>query len=222
MKLKQWKALAVLLFLVRPASAAEHRLEKLAEPAPAEVAEKIASQLAPEGVRVIRGKSRAVCDLWLCKELAVKADFSPTTEVNYPLEVGQLVGAARYKSKGTDFRGQEVPPGVYVVRYALQPVDGNHAGTSITRDFLLLTPAAEDTEPAPMEQKALFKLSVKAAGRKHPTMLSLLAPGGDAAERPAIRHQEDRDLWIAQLSGNVQGKSDPLALDLVVVGQAEH
>ena len=127
--------------------AADFRLEPLADAVAAEeLSPAIAKTLQSEGFKVIKGKSRTLCELWFSETWAAKSGFKPTNTVLYPFEVGQLVGVARYKSKGTDFRGQEIPAGVYTIRYAQQPVDGNHVGTSDTLDFLLLLPADADKE----------------------------------------------------------------------------
>src|SRR5688572_26818388 len=141
-------AWAILLLLSNLAGAQEYRVQKLQEPLPADaLSPEIAQMMNPAGLRVAKGE-KAVVDLWLSKQWPAKAGFQPSTSVMYPLEVGSLVGVARYKNRGGDFRNQEIPAGVYTIRYAQQPEDGNHVGTSDTRDFLLLIPAAADRETA--------------------------------------------------------------------------
>jgi hypothetical protein len=208
-----------------PVLAADHRLEPLDETAPADaVSAEILGQLSPTGLRVVRGKSRVVCDLWLSAVWPAKSDFEASSTVIYPFEVGQLMGVARYKSKSTDFRGQSIAPGVYVIRYGLQPVDGNHVGTSEIRDFLLLTPAAEDQAVAPIEEKALFKLSAKSVGAKHPAMLCLLRPDGQTEGLPTLAHDEEHDLWSVRTAGKAAAgdTTHDVVLDVVVVGEGKH
>jgi hypothetical protein len=202
--------------------AVDHVLAPLEEPAPADaVAPELLDELNPTGVKVLRGR-RTLCDLWFCKSWAGKADFEATSTVIYPFEVGQLMAVVRYKSKGTDFRGQDIPAGVYVVRYAQQPVDGNHVGTSDTLDFLLLTPAADDRALAAAEGKELFKLSAKVAGSKHPTMLCLVRPFAPHDAGPTLRHDEERDFWIVQTAARLGGGDTMQPLELVIVGQSAH
>src|SRR5687767_143103 len=103
MKFRTLVVVTSLLAMGRLAQAVDHRLEPLAEPAPADaVSAEIAKELQPAGVRVLRGE-RSVVDLWLVKQWNVKADFTPTSSVLYPLQVGALVGVARYKNRGSDF-----------------------------------------------------------------------------------------------------------------------
>lgn len=221
MKLRTWIFLLPFACVPAWASAADHRVEPLDEAPPADgVAAEIHEQLGPSAQRVIRGTSRTVCDVWLAKSWTTRADFEPSAAVIYPFEAGQLLGLVRYKSKSTDFRGQTIAPGIYVMRYGLQPVDGNHVGTSVIRDFILLTPADKDASAAPMDEKALAKLSAEVAGGTHPTMLSLRHAPDDAAALPAMRHEDEGDLWILEAAGQATS-GDALPVAVVLVGQSE-
>jgi len=212
---------ALVLLTASAALAADHMVEVLKEAPPADaLSADVVSKLAPEGAKVMRG-SRTVGTYWLAKEWPTKAGFKPSSTVLYPFEVGQLIGAIRFKSKSADFRGQEIPSGVYTIRYALQPEDGNHVGTSVTRDFFVLLSAEQDTSSKTLPQADLFKLSAAAAGTAHPAMLSLVAPAA-GAESPSLRHAEELDWWILHLQGvgSADGKSMPLPVEFVVVGKA--
>jgi hypothetical protein len=212
---------SLIIALACPAllTAADHRVEKLTSPpSSGSLAAPIEAKLSNIGVRVIRGSSREVCSIWLCKEWPVKA-FDAAGDLLYPFTPGQLIGVVHYPRKGSDFRDQDIAEGMYTLRYAQQPVDGAHVGTSLTRDFLVLIRAEDDPSAEPMSYKQLAELSAKAAGTTHPCLLSLQRPEGEEA----IRHQEQRDWWIVRLTGKAvkDDQSQPLPLDLVVVGQAE-
>jgi len=216
-----WIALVLIAGLNGAAarSADEYKLEPLAEAAPAEgLTPEIAGLLAPAGFKVVKGTSRTVCSVWPVKQLAIKADFKPSAALLYPLEMGQLVGVISYKRAGEDFRGQEIAAGTYTVRYALQPEDGNHVGTSDTRDFLLLLKAEDDKMPALLKKEDLFKLSAVAAGTTHPCMLSLLSAEGTTGDLPSLEHNEDRELWSAAFAPKTDKGS--LTIRMVVVGKA--
>lgn len=212
-------ALATLLGMTR-VHGQDYLLEPLSEAAPdSGVSEEIAKTLAPGGVRVMRG-SNVYCELWLCKQWSLEAVGAKVESVNYPFEPGQLVGVVRFRRKSADFRKQAINKGVYTLRYARQPVDGNHVGTSPTRDFLLVLEAAKDKSPAKLDYKALTKASADSIGTAHPGLLSLAkpAPEGDVA----LRHDEGHDWWIARLKGKSKtgDKESDLAIDLVVIGHA--
>jgi hypothetical protein len=202
-------------------SAQEYRVERLEMPPPEGVAPAIAEQLAPAGYKVMVGK-RTICEIWPSSVWPVAADFTSSSSVIYPFEMGQLIGVVRYPRKGGDFRGREIPKGVYTMRYGLQPQDGNHVGTSDTRDFLLLLAAGDDTDPLPLDKPRLFKLSAKTSGTTHPAMLSLLAPPAEPGDLPAVIHHESRELWSLRFTNPSKAgdTTADLVVELVVVGKA--
>ena len=223
MRSSHFVAIAIWGLLIAGASADEHRVETLDEGPPAdELAESIREQLADKGMKVIRGSSRTVGELWICREWEAAADFKATEERLYPFQPGQLIGVLRLRRRGNDFRDQQIPRGVYTLRYALQPIDGNHEGTSPTRDFLVLVKAKEDDVDKKWTVESLMTASADAAGSNHPAMLCLQAAKGER-KAPSIRHVESKDWWILQLSGQAaaNGKKRPLPVDLVVAGHAD-
>ncbi len=203
--------------------ASDHRVEPLNESAPAEeISKEVAGQLAPAGMRVIRGTETTLCDIWLCKEWPAKADFQASADVLYPFQPGQLVGVVRFARESADFRDQDIGSGVYTLRYAQQPVDGAHVGTSPTRDFLLLQSAAKDTSAAPMDYKKQVELSKEVGESTHPALLSMQRLQDDAATAPSMRHDEERDWWILRFQGKVKAGDQvrDLPIELVVAGVA--
>lgn len=214
-------ALLFSLLSATTALAIDYRVEKLDEPAPAdEVSKEVAAQLQPTGVSVIRGESRVLCQIWLAKEWGARSG-DPGDQILYPFQMGQLIGVVRYVNKGADFRDQDIGKGTYTMRYALQPVDGAHVGTSPTRDFLLLVSAAKDKSPALVGDRQLIPLSAEAAESSHPAMLAMQRIDGETGTLPSIREDEEREWWVVRLSSNAKrdGAVKPLAFDLVVVGQ---
>jgi hypothetical protein len=214
-------AIAVLLV---PTSvlAQEYTAAAVEEAPPADaLAAEVAAQLSPASIAVKKGDTLQL-QIWLCKQWPVAAGFKATGEILYPFSQGQLIGVAKYARRGGDFRDQRIDRGVYTLRYAHQPVDGNHVGTSKTRDFLLLVKAEEDQSPEPFDVKKLHEASAGAAGSSHPALLAMQAVEGEAGDKPAIRHDEAHDLWLVRLPGKAKAgdKESSLAFDLVVVGHA--
>lgn len=221
MKLRLLVCVVTLLVASRYAAAQDYTIETLAEPAPGdEVSENISAELAPEGYRVLR-KGKPYLDVWFPKAVPAKEDFSPTLSILYPFEQGKLMGVARYHRGGGDFRDQEIEEGVYTLRYALQPVDGNHVGTSDTRDFLLLSLAEDDTETDAVEGEELNLRSADAAQSAHPCMLSMLRTPDDATPEPKMLHDEDRELWSVQVPVTTTIGDEKKVITFVVVGYTE-
>ncbi|MBX7166997.1 MAG: hypothetical protein K1X74_11755 [Pirellulales bacterium] len=216
-----WMVLAALAWSAASV-AAEYEVGANTEKLPAgAVSDEIAGQLADAGWAV-KTKKKVAVEFWPHKQWTAKEGFEASAEVLYPFEVGQLLGVMRYDREGTDFRGQTIKPGVYTVRYAQQPVDGNHVGTSDTRDFLLLLPVEDDKSGEKLAEEELWETSAKVAESTHPTMLCLLASTEAGGDAPAIVHDEDRELWSVRFANAAiaGGKVAPLTLTLVVVGQA--
>lgn len=222
MKLRLLVCVMTLLVLNHFAVAEDFTIEALAEPAPSdEISDSIAEGLSDEGFRVLR-KDRPFCDVWLLDELPAKEGFTPTLSVLYPFEPGKLMGVIRYHRRGGDFRDQEIDKGVYTLRYAQQPVDGNHVGTSDTRDFLLLSLAEDDEEAEPVESETLNERSADAAQSAHPCMLSMLRTADDANAETVMVHDEDRELWSVQVPVVTSAAPDKeLIMTFVVSGYAE-
>ena len=199
----------------------DHSVEKIdGRPEAGDVADDLLDQLADSGLRVKRGSSRTVCELWLCKEWPVDAEFKPTPERLYPFKPGQLIGVLRFRRRGSDFRDQNIGRGWYTLRFGLQPVDGNHEGTSPTRDFLVMVGADQDTANKSWDMRKLLEASAEAAGSTHPGLLCL-QKATDGADT-VMRHDETNDWWILHTvgTGAAEEKTQQIPLDLIVVGHA--
>jgi hypothetical protein len=198
--------------------AQEYKATKVDSPAPAEaVSSEIAARLQETGFKVAKG-DRVLCEMWLVKELPVAAGAQVGGEILYPLSPGELVGVARYPRKAADFREQDIPAGTYTVRYGQQPVDGAHVGTSPTRDFLLLLPAAKDRDPKSLDYKTLTGTSKDTTGTAHPAILSLQKAEG--AERLSVREESEKQWTIMHFVATTAGPIKELPMELVVVGKA--
>jgi hypothetical protein len=184
------------------------------------LAKEIAAVVDANGQKVV-GKDGAVCSVWLVKEVPIKANFKPTLNVKYPFAPGELVGVLQVqaKSKYTDFRGQEIKPGVFTLRYGQQPEDGNHVGTSDLADFLLAIPATVDTDAKPLgDFKGLSERSAKTAGSTHPAIFSLL-PSDKPAEKPALTHDDSKEHTMLSTTLAAKGGAK-VALRMVVIGKS--
>ncbi len=221
-----WMSAPIALLLLLPlftlaASAQQYSIEKIGAASEAEgVSDEIAELISGEGVQIKRDGSRTVCEIWLCKELGTDAEFTATPARLYPFQPGQLIGLLHFPRRGSEFRDQDVSSGWYTLRFGLQPVDGNHVGTSPTRDFLMLVAAENDDLPENWEADALVEASAEAAGSSHPAMLCLQNPTEGA--EIAIRHDEANDWWVLHLLASTAAGQKPkvLPIDLIVVGHA--
>ena len=143
-------------------------VEALRDAAPAALADAVRPLLTPAGRARI---GAATLDFWLVKSLPLKADAGWRG-----VHEGALVGAVSISSEFRDIRGRLIKPGVYTLRFGLQPQNGDHLGVSPFREFLLLIPAALDRDAADKEAEAAIDLSTKTAGGSHPAVWSIDPP----------------------------------------------
>lgn len=214
--LKSLTAALVFVALATTASA-QYKVESSAGPPPQELAAPIRDALGTNALQV-SGPSDPLCDIWLRKSVPTAATPDTSLGVNFgQIPQGALVGAMKLDAKNNDYRNQPTQPGVYTLRFMLQPVDGNHQGVSPYRDYLLAVPAALDTSAADMPTADLLKASRKAAGSGHPSVWSLVPAEAVPATLPGIEHQDDGDLWIAFFQAPL---AKPVKMGLVVSGHA--
>ena len=173
---------AVALFLLQ--STAELSGAKHSDALPAQLAPAVAAQLSPGGVRVTVGANALT--FWFVKQLPASADATAgagSAKVAGWADVkeGTLVGAVKIDKDFRDIRGRVVKAGTFTVRYGIQPANGDHLGVSPYREFLLLSPVAIDTDPAPRGHDGTVEISKEAIGGSHPAVLSLDPPVSTAA-----------------------------------------
>jgi hypothetical protein len=121
----------------------------------------------------------------------------------------------------TDARGVSMKPGVYTLRFALQPQDGDHMGVSPHREFLLVAPAADDRTADPVGFKGAVALAKKTLGKSHPAALAL-TPTEEAAGAIVTTDEGHKGLAVT-LPVTLQNKAaGSLSFAVTLVGHYEH
>jgi len=175
-------ALVALLVTLAPG------VSPLTDKAPAELAAGVAARLAP-AARVVVGD--ATLEVWLVDKLELSAFAKASADPRWSgVESGTLVGAMRVSGTFKEIRGKVVKPGVYTLRYGQQPQNGDHLGISLFREFLLISPAALDTDPKVLGFDGVVALSKEVIGTAHPASLSL-DPPEDAPGTALSTYQND-------------------------------
>ncbi len=165
--------LVLLMAAVRPAAAQGYKVEKTTDAPPAGLSPTVQAMLGGNVLKVT-GPNGVLCEVWLRK--SVPAAATPDTELGVSfgqLATGTLIGVIQFPAEAIDYRQQHIHPGVYTLRYALIPTDGNHMGMAPQRDFVLASPAAADADPAALTFDQTANLSAKTTGTKHPSVWSL-------------------------------------------------
>jgi hypothetical protein len=186
--------------------------------APEGLAAPVAATLAAGGVRVAVGK--AMLEFWWVKGLTMKAGNGPAAWTD--VEEGALVGAVRVGGEFRDIRARILKPGLYTLRYGLQPENGDHLGVSPFREFLLVSPAALDSDPAPRGHDGTIEISKEAVGGSHPTVLSIDPPVAKQEPLQIHKTQLDHQAVVMEVPVVRDGKpAGTLRFGLVLVGKIE-
>ena len=202
--------LAACLALAPSAPAQKYSAEQ-GVPLPGSVPAATAELVSAEGVEV-KAAGTSVIRFWMRTapfEGAPAAGFGVRFD-NLP--EGAFLGVLEFPAKGSDFREQSVPAGVYTLRFGLHPEDGNHMGVAPSRDFGLLAPVGKDTEVSRnYDFDGIVGLSAD-VGNPHPTVARLQLPEGDSG--PNL-WENDYGHWVLDVAagGTVIG--------IVVEGHAE-
>ena len=199
------RKLALILSLSAAAFAQQYKAEP-AGPPPAEAAPAMLALLQKDGLR-ITNKGAPYCELWF----RTSKPSGGTTEEGATMPgiaMGAFLGVIRFDGRGADRRGQNLKPGVYILRYGLIPINGDHQGAAPQRDFMVMSLAAEDQDPnATPKFEDLTTASKKASGTPHPAVLSFWKADNDTA---GLTQQGDD--WVLQV------KLGDTTIALIVVG----
>jgi hypothetical protein len=207
--------LAVGLALVPGLAAQAPTVTSASVAVPPEIAAPIAALLAPQVTTITTSTTKI--ELWWVQSLPLGEGVK--TPAWSEVAEGTLVGALRIGSAWNDIRGYTLRSGVYTLRFALQPQNGDHMGISPNREFLLLAPAADDTSPAPAGYDGAVELAKKAARRSHPASLSIDPPSASAPPLSATTNDLGHQTVIVSVPTSA---GVPMTFGLVVEGTIEH
>jgi hypothetical protein len=183
---------------------------------PGALAEPVRKLLAPDAL-VVRGDGDAVVmRVWFRAEIPAKATAEQVKNGLTYREIpeGTVVGAIEFPHPFTDYRRQEIPAGVYTLRFAVQPDIGDHTGTAPHPDFCLMSPAAKDTSADPIDKKDLIELSSTVNEGRHPAVL-LLFPNFAKDAGPKVLAKGD-GVWVATTRRAVQAGAEKATLGFAV------
>ena len=215
--------LLVTLLFLRPAfigHTANLVLKVTDKEAPAELDASLRAKLQKQTVQLLDGDKPAF-EFWFAADVALPVKPASPGKSLDTIKPATLLGAAVVAKGQRDYRDDELTPGVYTLRFALQPQDGNHLGTAEFAYFAVLVPAKLDTSPDGIgDYKALIKASSKLTSTEHPVVLSLrpATDGGDAPRlnEPAPEHKSVRVKLPVKITGSDEKTS--LAFELVYQG----
>jgi hypothetical protein len=181
----------------------------------------VAGALAPEVTTVTVGSARL--EFWLVEALELSGSPASGAPAWSNVPEGALVGALRVGGGWKDIRGFPLREGVYTLRFARQPQNGDHMGISPHREFLLPAPAAEDVSTGPAGHEGAVALAKKASRRAHPASLSLDPPVAAGTPGTTTTSELGHQVVILQVPTTHEGSpTGGLTFGIVVQGTIEH
>jgi hypothetical protein len=192
------------------------KVERIDKPSESPVPAAVWDVLDAKGYRLTLDDGATLADVWLRKNIPTSGAKEAEGVLFPEIASSSLVGVISFPKAASDFRGQQIKPGFYNLRYELIPNDGNHLGVSPSRDFVLLVPPGADPDPAAQFKfDGLVSLSRKATGTNHPGPLSLVQADSNM---PGLSH-DDQDHWI--FSFKIPVGNDEIPIGLIVKGSAQ-
>jgi hypothetical protein len=220
-----WSAVVLLLAAGRAWSAPTYSIKTLKAEPPKELKEPIRKLLSDQSIQLLGPKDEVLCQLWFRKEVPVDAtEDQVKTGLTYKeIKETTLLGAVKYHKASNEYRKQKVKPGVYTLRLAFQPMDGDHMGVSAYQEFCLLVSANKDEKADTMEAKALQELSTKSIGTTHPAVLMLFPYEKPKAEPKLVKKSNNH--WVLDVKADAKVGSKKTAtgigIGLTLIGQAD-
>jgi hypothetical protein len=205
------------LLLILPVTAFSFAEEYKGSPGgapPAELGAGISALLEKQGIQIEKD-GKPLSEIWFRAEMPAP---QPTAEGSLTMPNvphGSLMGAIRILQTYSDRRGQTIKAGLYTMRYSYYPENGDHQGAAPQRDFLLLTPAAADTDPAAVADfKAMIVMSRKASGTEHPCVFSIWKEDPKIFKDNAVEKHGDQDWVLMRKIGGVP-------VSMIIAGKVE-
>ena len=177
----------LLVFLLLNTSVAADRTVKVTDKEPPkELDASIRGKLQTKAIQLLDG-DKPVYEFWFSSEIPLQSKPASIGKALDVIKQATLLGAVAVARDARDYRDDEIRSGVYTMRFALQPQDGNHLGTSDFSYFAVLTPAKIDNKLEGItDYKTLVKASSKETSTDHPVILSLRPAASDAGDAPKL------------------------------------
>ncbi len=187
---------------------------------PSELSPAVRGVLFDQALLVHDNHGQLVCTIWPVQNLTLKDGVKASGGAKYShLEESTVLGAIRFANDWRDYRKQKIRAGVYVLRFGLQPMDGDHMGTAPFSEFALLCPAKEDTKPDLIDVETLHQLSAKSTTRKHPGMM-LLFPIKEPPETPTAEVKpKDHVVVNYAIPATIGNTKTAMGVSVVVIGE---
>jgi len=208
-----------------PAFGRTLELNPIENGAPDTLPEDIREQLNAKGLQLTDGEE-PVFTFWFAEPWPLKAKPEKPEEALGQIAETTLLGAVEVHKPQRDYRDDELYEGLYTMRFALQPEDGDHLGTADYRYFALLVPAEKEEGVDTFrkdERDDMVEASQEFTAVFHPLILSLRPAEPGTEETPAIaKPKEEHKSVRMTVQGQTEDGGDiPVPFHLVYKGHGK-
>lgn len=224
MQMMRTLSMAVAALLITASASAEYGLEVADKEPPAELRDAVRSELAHKSYSLTEN-GEVFYEFWFVNHIEAAEDKGNTKDTLDTVEPVSLLGAVIvHQEERYDFREDPIDPGTYVVRYSLQPQDGNHMGTSPYDTFLIFVPLDLDPElDGHFDHELMVELALEPTASAHPPILALQPMDSAEGDFPRLGENEEEEWYFLQLAWptKVGDKEITLPLQIVFEGIGE-
>jgi hypothetical protein len=201
-------------------SAADVTIKSTGKEPPGELDASIRGVLEPKAIQVLDADKPRL-QFWLRKEIPLQSKPESSAKALDAIKQATLLGVVSVPAHYQDYRDDAIPAGVYTMRFALQPQDGNHLGTAEFSYFAVLTPAKLDSKlDGIADYKQLVKASSKETSTDHPVIVSLRPPSSEAGESPKlVEPAAEHKSILLKIPGKAGAEMAQVAFEIVVEGK---
>jgi hypothetical protein len=219
MVMKVERTLAILL-LAWTTCGADLAIKTADVPVPSQIAEAIRSSLQPKAIQIMQG-DKPILQIWLRPEAPLKSKPSAPAAGPSSIPDFSLLGAVSVSTSGLkDYKDNDIPSGLFTLRFITQPQDGDHLGTAEFNTFIALVPAENDkAADAFTKFTPLVKASGKLTPSGHPLVLNLRPVVGKGEPFSIVEPEaEHKAIRIKAQGKTIEGDKADLIFDLVFQG----
>lgn len=184
------------------------------------VSASIQGELGEKTVQLV-GADGPVFEITLRKTIPLKEMPEEPRTALKQIAQGTLLGVFVAHRDERDYRDDSIYEGVYTMRFALQPQDGDHLGTAEFPYFALLVPASADTEVDGLQgYDAVTEASAEDTATAHPVVVSLRPGESSEAVDPTLEEplEDHKSVLLSVPATTPDGESTTLTFQLVYKG----
>ncbi len=215
-----------LLLAALPAYSEGYTLKVDDKAPPEEASDEVKAQLVEKSYQ-ISDDAGVFFEFWFVQELKLSGFGETTKDSLKNLEEIALIGVAvvhENEEEYTDFRDDPIDPGLYIMRMALQPQDGNHMGTSPFDSFAILISYEKDGDVLEfMDPEEMVDIASEDTPADHPPILSLQPADDMDGDFPRMEENEEEEWHFLSIKipAKAGDEHKDLRFNLVVVGIGE-